>query len=413
MKKYCLIGEKLGHSYSAIIHKEFGYSYKIVELQLEQLKTFVEKQEFDGFNVTIPYKKEIIKYLNYVDPVAKQLGTVNTVKYIDGKSYGYNTDIYGMEYVLESKGISLENKKVVILGTGGTSNTAYALAKMKNAKEIVVVSRSGIVNYQNLSSHFDAQVIINTTPVGMYPNNGEKLVDINNFPKLESVFDAIYNPLLTPILFQAKQKGIIYASGLKMLVAQAKIARDIFLGEKLNNEIIEKIYNKLYYDTINIVLIGMPSSGKTTIGKNLAAHLGKKFVDTDFEIEKRASKSVTEVFEQDGEDTFRGIESKVINDFGKEKGQIIATGGGAVKNEKAYFNLKQNGIIIFLTRDMEKAETKGRPLLKENATQALKKIYQERLPLYNKFADIVIDNNGAIEDTISFIKERIYENIGD
>jgi shikimate dehydrogenase len=413
MKKYCLIGEKLVHSYSAQIHKEFGYSYQLLELEKDQLKTFVEKREFDGFNITIPYKKEIIKYLNYVDPIAKELGAVNTVKYEMGKSYGYNTDIYGMEYVLESKGICLENKKVIILGTGGTSNTACALAKMKKAKEIIVVSRQGKINYQNLSDHFDAQVIINTTPVGMYPNNGEHLVDLNNFTFLESVFDAIYNPLLTPFLFQAREKKIRYASGLKMLVAQAKFARDIFENDTRCNAIIEKIYKKLYYETINIVLIGMPSSGKTTIGKRLAQIFGKKFVDTDYEIEKTFSKSITEIFEQDGEDAFRAMESKVIRSVGKEKNQVISTGGGSVCGLTAYFDLKQNGIIIFLTRDMEKTKTEGRPLLKENAMDTIKKLYPKRLPIYNKFADIVVDNNGTIEDTVDLIKEKIYENIGD
>jgi shikimate dehydrogenase len=318
-----------------------------------------------------------------------------------------------MEYVLESKGICLENKKVLILGTGGTSNTACALAKIKKAKEIIVVSRTGKTNYQNLYAHFDAQVIINTTPVGMYPNNGEHLVDLNNFTLLESVFDAIYNPLLTPFLFQARGKKIRYASGLKMLVAQAKFARDIFENDTLGNAIIKKIYKKLYYETINIVLIGMPASGKTTIGKELAHMFNKKFVDTDYEIEKAFSKSVTEIFEQDGEDTFRAMESKVIKSVGKEKNQVIATGGGAILGATSYFDLKQNGIIIFLNRDMKKIETEGRPLLKQNAEETIKKLYQERLPIYNKFADIVVENNGIIEDTVELIKEKIYENIGD
>lgn len=413
MKKYCLIGGKLGHSYSAEIHAEFGYVYDLVELTSQELKAFVEASEYDGFNVTIPYKKEIMKYLDVIDPQALEIGAVNTVKYKEGKSYGYNTDFYGMEYVLQSQSISLADKKVVILGSGGTSNTAFALAQAKKAQKIVVVSRNGIDNYENISKHYDAQVIINTTPVGMYPNNGNKIIDITSFTELESVVDAIYNPLLTPLLLDAKKSGKKYASGLAMLVAQAKFAKDIFLEQETDLKEIATIYKKLLLKTVNIVLIGMPSSGKTTIGKELAKEFNKKFVDIDKEIEKAFGKSVSAIFAEDGEKAFRAVESEMLIKFGKEKGQIISTGGGTITGENAYCVLKQNGIIVYLTRDLKKADVYGRPLLEKDALNVLKKLYNERRSLYIGSADIVADNNGEIATTVQFIKEQIYENIGD
>ncbi|NLL56300.1 MAG: hypothetical protein GX242_03700 [Clostridiales bacterium] len=411
MKKYCLIGKKLTHSYSCQIHKEFGYNYDLVEVKEDELKEFVKAKKYNGFNVTIPYKNKIIGCLDYVDDLAKEIDAVNTVKYIDGKSYGYNTDIYGMDYALKSNNISLKGKKVIILGSGGTAKTAKALAKLNLAKEIVIVGRESKVNYNNLHEHYNGQVIINTTPVGMYPNNGQKQVDILNFTHLESVFDAIYNPIMTPLIFDAKKLGIKYASGLKMLVAQAKAAKDIFLGQSAPDLEIEKIYKKLYLDIINIVLIGMPSSGKTTLACQLAKLLNKKFVDTDRQIEKLAGKSISEIFEKDGELYFRQMERGIISRFGKEHSQVIATGGGAVEGHLAYENLKQNGIIIFVKRDLAKTETKGRPLLAKNAAKTIKKLYQKRLPFYNQFADIIVNNDGAIADTLKTIMEKIYENI--
>ncbi len=410
MKKYCLIGEKLGHSYSALIHGEFGYRYDLVELTQDELENFAKSGDFDGFNVTIPYKTEIMKYLDEIDDGAKEIGAVNTVKRKAGRLYGYNTDIFGMEYALESKGISLNGKKVVILGSGGTSKTAATLAARKNAREIVVVSRGGENNYENLSRHYDAEVIINTTPVGMYPNNGQIIVDTARFTRLESVFDAVYNPLLTPLLAEAKKRELKYSSGLKMLIAQAKYARDIFVGGKISDEVIEKIYKKLYIDTVNIVLVGMPSSGKTTVGKLIADYFGKKFVDTDAEIEKEAKKSVKEIFAEDGEKVFRQKEADVLAKVGKERGQVIATGGGAVMGENAYYDLKQNGVIVYLTRDLDKAEFSGRPLLEKDGAEAIRKLSEVRRPVYLAFADIIAENNGDISATVEFIREKLYEN---
>lgn len=413
MKQYCLIGEKLIHSYSAIIHKEFGYSYTLREVKREDLETFAKSGEYNGFNVTIPYKKDIIPFLDYIDPIAARVGAVNTVIRVQDKLYGYNTDIDGMDKMLKSKGITLKGKKVVILGSGGTSITAKALAETKRAEQIVVVGRSGENNYQNLYKNYDAQVIINTTPIGTYPNNCERIINISDFKKLESVVDVIYNPLMTDLILQAKARGLKYVSGLKMLVAQAKYARDIFVGEKITDAEIDRIYKKLMTETLNIVLIGMPSSGKSSVGKLLAEKFNKTFVDTDSEIEKMSGKSVQQIFNEDGEPTFRAKEREMLEKFGKERGQIISVGGGAVKADNAYVMLKQNGIIVHLKRDLDKTDITGRPLLQNNSATVLEKLYNERMPIYNAFADIIADNNGNINDTVKFIEEKVYENIGD
>jgi|AGTN01.2.fsa_nt_gi Shikimate 5-dehydrogenase len=406
--KFCLIGGKLAHSYSALIHREFGYPYELVELKKEELAGFVSRGEYDGFNVTIPYKKDIIPLLSGIDDLAAEAGAVNTVVKRNGGYYGYNTDVPGMAYMLEDGGISLKNKKTLILGTGGTSATALALARREGAREIAVVGRTGENNYGNLYKHYDAEIIVNATPVGMYPENGAKLVDLSPFKNLEGVADAIYNPISTNLIFDARERGIKCRPGLKMLVAQAKYARDLFLGEPAKDEEIKRVYKTVASGTANVVLIGMPSSGKSTVGAELAKRLKKKFIDLDEEIVKEAKKPVPEIFEEDGEPAFRALESKLLEKFCKESGLVIATGGGAIKGENAYRTMKQNGIIVFLKRDGDKANYEGRPLLKNS--RDFDRLYAERLPLYNKFADFSADNDGDISQTVNFIVERFYEN---
>lgn len=409
-KQFCLIGEKLSHSYSALLHKEFqAYSYELREIAADKLESFVKDNSYDGFNVTIPYKKAVMPYLDVIDETAQEAGAVNTVVRKNGYLYGYNTDVEGMAYLADKCGIVLQNKKVVILGGGGTSETAQALCRLKGAKEYMVVSRKGSITYDDIDRYRDADVLINTTPVGMYPKNGETVIDLSLFYRLESVIDVIYNPLMTNLLFDAREKGLKYASGLLMLVAQAKYARDLFTGETAEDSLIDQTYRKLLFDTVNIVLIGMPSSGKTTVGKLLAEMTGKTFVDTDSVIEEKAGKSVADIFHTQGESMFRALEAEAVCEAGKGKGQVIATGGGVIKNPGAYRALKQNGMIVHLVRDLEKTDTTGRPLLKEK--DAVMKLFYERMPIYRAFSDITVENNGEAYETAIKIKELLYENI--
>lgn len=409
-KKFCLIGENLSHSYSSLIHKEFGYSYTLVNLNKNELANFCASREYDGFNVTIPYKKDIIQYLDGLDVSAENTGCVNTVVKRNNKLIGYNTDIFGLAYLADSAGINIQNKKVIILGSGGTAATASVLCKNKNARETIIISRSGENNYKNIERHHDAQIIINASPVGMYPNTGEKIINISPFKQLEGVIDVIYNPLATDLILQAKELGIKNASGLQMLVAQAKKARDIFLSDTADDNIIDIIHRRLQKEIMNIVLIGMPSAGKSTLGLALAKQLNRKLVDTDEEIVKESGKTIPQIFETQGEKVFRELEQSVLEKYGKEKGLVISCGGGAVVNPNAYNNLKQNGVIIHIQRDINKIQSTGRPLLKD--TEAIQTIYAQRMPIYKKFADIEIDNNGEISDTLKNLTEKLNEYFG-
>ncbi|MBQ2714158.1 MAG: hypothetical protein IJF76_00815 [Clostridia bacterium] len=407
MAKYCLIGEKLGHSLSKDIHERFGYDYDLVELGADEVESFVRGGEYDGFNVTIPYKKIVMEYLDYVDDTAKAIGAVNTVVRRSGKTYGYNTDVLGMDYAMARANITLFGKKVMILGSGGTSLTARYLCKMRGAKDIVVVSRSGEVNYSNCYD-YDVDIVINTTPVGMYPKNGERVLDLAKFKNLSGVFDPIYNPLKTDIIIQAEERGLSYSNGLKMLVAQAKYAKDLFFQEEGSEDIIERVYSDLKKNFENVVLIGMPGCGKSTVGKKLALLLGKKFVDTDEEIVKRRGMSIPRIFEKFGEDDFRKTESEVISDFSKERGQILSLGGGAIKRAENVKCAKQNGVVVYIKRDLNELAQNGRPLSRDkNAVLAL---YEERKELYESSCDIEVLNDDTVDEVARKIVEELYEN---
>lgn len=408
MALYGLIGEKLGHSFSKIIHEKMGYSYDLVELKKEEVESFVKSKKYKGFNVTIPYKQVVMPFLDVIDESAKLIGSVNTVINKDGKLIGYNTDIFGMEYAFKQAGIVVENKKVIILGSGGTYATAYALCKKQKAKQIINVSRSGENNYSNLDKHFDAQVIINTTPVGMYPNNYNCLVNLKDFTKLEGVFDAIYNPLKTQLLLQCEEKFTAksgYCNGLKMLVAQAKYARDIFFGNQADFNIIEKIVSEIESDKQNIVLIGMPASGKSSIGKIVASALNKEFIDTDQKIIEKAGCSIPEIFDKQGEKAFRQIEKQVALEVAITQGKVIATGGGIILDKENIDALKQNGICVFLDRDIELLTGEGRPL--SSSKEAIQKLYDSRIHLYNKYADIKVMSNDSVNKVAQDILEKI------
>lgn len=407
MADYGLIGKKLGHSFSAIIHNKMGYDYELFELEETQVESFVCSRKLKGFNVTIPYKQTVMPYLDVIDSSAQAVGAVNTVVNNNDVLTGYNTDVYGMDYALTSSKIEVKGKKVLVLGSGGTSLTAVALMKMKEAGQVVVVSRNGICNYDNLYEHFDSQIIINTTPVGMYPNNGESLVDIDKFERLEGVFDAIYNPLKTKLLLDAQRRNIPCSNGLAMLVAQAKKARDLFFCSTIDNDIIEKIINHLTLEKINIVLIGMPSCGKSSIGKRIAELTKRPFVDSDAEIEKLCGKKISEIFNSDGEQTFRDKESKVLKDITKQGGQVIATGGGAILREDNIDALRQNGYVIYIKRDIELLSGEGRPL--SSSRDKIISLDKQRAPIYTKVKDYEINNN----QDISIVADKLVEAISE
>ena len=354
---YGLIGEKLEHSFSKEIHnKLFGYQYELKEIEHEELDAFMKKKNFKAINVTIPYKEKVIPYLDFIDETAKNIGAVNTIVNKDGKIFGYNTDFMGMRALITKNNISLENKKVLILGSGGTSKTACAVAEDLNAKEIFRVSRDGkdgCITYEDAQNiHADADVIINTTPCGMYPNINTMAVDIANFPMLSAVVDAVYNPLRTRIVCDALERGVTAVGGLYMLVAQAAFAAELFINQSADSDKIDEIYRELFSQKQNIVLIGMPGSGKTTIGKALSEKLNMEFIDTDQKIVDNTNKTIPDIFAECGEETFRDLENQTIFEVSKKQQSIIATGGGAILRKENVKLLSQNGRIYFIDRPL-------------------------------------------------------------
>ena len=407
--QFGLIGEKLGHSYSKEIHNLIAdYGYELREVKREELGAFMTERAFSGINVTIPYKKSVMDYLDVISDDAKKIGAVNTVVNRDGKLYGYNTDFYGLKALLIHNGVSVRNKKVLILGSGGTSDTAYNVVTGLNAKEAIKVSRTkkdGFVTYDEAARlHSDADVIINATPVGMYPDDDGVPVNIGLFPSLSAVIDAIYHPLRTNLVSDAENKGIKACGGLYMLVAQAVYAAALFENKKPDENLIDDVYGKILNDKRNIVLIGMPSSGKTTIGKALAARMGKRFADTDELIVGTTGKSIPEIFEKEGEKVFREIEKKVICDIAVNDGTVIATGGGVILDEKNVLALKRNGVIVYLDRKIDNLiATDSRPL--SSNVDDLKKLYAKRKPLYEKYAEITIDDNDDVATVVRRAEE--------
>ncbi len=405
--KYCLIGEKLGHSYSKLIHEKSGLDYSLVELKKEKLKDFFENCEFDGFNVTIPYKKEVMKYLSYVSIDAQKINAVNTVIKKDGKFYGYNTDVGGLKSMIESTGVSLENKNVLVLGSGGASNTACTYALNCKAKSVNVVSRTGKINYNNCYDLKDTEIIINATPLGMSPNVDESPIDLTLFKNLKGVYDCIYNPQNTNLILQAKKLNIPCASGLKMLVVQALLAQDLWLDKTHSKDEEQKIFNFVKNQTTNIVLCGMPSCGKTSIAKTLSESLNLEWYDSDDYITKTYNKTPSEIISNDGEKAFRDIESEVIELLSQKKGVIISLGGGGVLREQNVINLKRNGVVFYIDRPLELLVDTDRPLSKSKGIETL---YNERKDIYNACCDFKVKNDKDIE---SVVKEIIltYENI--
>lgn len=409
--KYGLIGEHLSHSYSREIHAQVAdYDYELCEVAPEELDSFLRKAEFRAINVTIPYKQSVIPYLSYISPQAESIGAVNTVVNRDGKLWGYNTDFAGMEALIARMGLSLRGKKVLILGTGGTSKTARAVCESAGAREILKVSRraSGeAVSYdQAVSGHGDAEILINTTPVGMYPRCGEAPIDLAHFPGLEGVVDAVYNPLRTRLVQAGQERGVPAEGGLYMLAGQGVCASAIFLGKEFVPALTEGVYRAILGRKQNIVLIGMPSCGKTTVGRLLAERCGRRLIDTDETIVERLGEPIAGFMARNGEAAFRDVEQEVVAGVADESGCVIATGGGAVLRQENLRLLRQNGLLVFLDRPLEKLmPTADRPL--SASREALERRYRERYGLYVAAADLVVDASGAIEDEVETIRKEM------
>ena len=406
-KKRCgLIGEKLGHSFSPAIHGKLAdYEYKLYELSPGQLGPFLEKKEFDGLNVTIPYKKTVIPYCDELTEAAKSIGSVNTiVKRADGTLLGHNTDYDGIMWLLKNAGAQVKGKKAVVLGTGGASLTVQAALRNLGAAPVVVISRSGEDNYENIARHSDAKILINATPVGMYPKTGVSPVDLDVFTALEGVFDVVYNPAKTQLLLEAEKRGIPCANGLGMLVAQAKAACERFTGQPVADEKVYTIKAEMERTTRNVMLIGMPGSGKSTVGAALAKSLGRRLVDVDERIVEMAGCSIPEIFAKDGEEGFRQIEHQALCEVSKESGLVIATGGGVVTRPENLDPMRQNSLIVWLLRDTALLPKDGRPL---SQTNSLTEMFKVREPLYRAAADCIADNNGSLEDTVKQILEAM------
>lgn len=401
-----LVGKKLAHSYSKRIHGMLGdYSYDLFEVEPDALEEFVRRGGMDGLNVTIPYKKTVLPWCDELSPAALQIGSVNTLVFgKDGSIRGHNTDYDGFLYLADSAGVDFAGKKVLVLGSGGTSLTVRQAVADRGAGEVIVVSRSGEHNYGNLDRHRDAQVIINTTPVGMYPDCAGVPVELDRFPMLSGVLDVVYNPLRTGLVRTAQRLGIPASGGLPMLVRQAAAAAELFTGKLLPAGKTEKVLRELEREITNIVLIGMPGSGKSSVGLEISRRLGREFVDTDALVEKKSRRKVQDIIAQDGEEAFRILEREAVREAGGRCGLVIATGGGAVLCPDNYSPLAQNGRIYFLRRDLLSLPTEGRPLSKDLAS-----LYARRAPLYRSFADAQVDCGGGVLDASQKILEDFYE----
>lgn len=405
--KATLIGKTLRHSFSAEIHRALGTEYDLTELDEAKLDAFMKNPPVDCFNVTIPYKETVMPYLDELDESAKIVGCVNTVKIENGKKIGYNTDIDGMAYLFARAGVTLKNKTVTILGSGGTSKTARALAKREGAKKVCLVSRKGEYNYDNIATLTDTEILINTTPVGMFPNDGISAVDPAIFPSLEFVADPVYNPLRTYITEQARKIGVKVSCGLSMLVYQAIKAEEIWTDKSIAADVTEKIVSELAAQKDNIVLIGMPSCGKTTIGRLVAGKTGKAFVDLDEEIEKREGRTVPEIFGESGEAYFREVESAVAREVLSRGGQVVATGGGTPIAEKNRYEIRKNGFVVYLTRPLDRLETDGRPV---SESEGVERIFSERDGIYKSVSDAVVKNETSAEKAAEEIVKSYEKN---
>ena len=402
--EYGLIGAKLGHSYSKIIHEMLcGYHYDLCPLPTEEeARAFLQRRQFKAINVTIPYKKLVMESCSYIDPRAKAIGAVNTVVNKNGLLYGYNTDYMGFAHLCDAHGVNFAGRTVLILGTGGTHNTTSAVARDKGAAKVLTVSRhpdpeKGELSYAEAVSS-GAQIVVNTTPAGMYPNNGSCLLDLHAFPKLEAVLDCVYNPFRTELLLRAEELGVPAYCGFEMLVAQAVYAAEHFTGQKLPEAVIADTHRRLKRDLSNVAIIGMPGCGKSTIGRALAKTLGKTYVDLDEVIEKNTGMPIPDIFAREGEASFRKYESQAVAEISKQTRQVIACGGGVIKTPGNARALRQNGPVLWVRRPLSRLATRGRPLSKGG--EALRQMEAERTPLYTAAATAELESNATLTEAV-------------
>ena len=401
-KRYGLLGRTLGHSFSPRIHQLLGgYDYRLFEKEPEELEAFLTAGDFAGLNVTIPYKRSVIPFCQELTDQARRIGSVNTiVRRPDGTLLGHNTDYEGFLYMVRSAGVGPAGKKALVLGSGGASLTVRTALADLGAAEVVVISRTGPDNYQNLDRHRDARLIVNATPVGMYPDTESCLLDLDQFPACEAVLDLIYNPARTQLLLEGEKRGMVVANGLGMLVAQARGSAQLFLGRDIPDGRVAEITRRLEGETRNILLIGMPGCGKSTVGRALARTLGRPLADLDEEIAARAGMSIPEIFAGQGEEAFRRLEHQVLLDAARKSGTVIACGGGIVTRPENLDPMRRNSAVVFLRRDLKLLPSAGRPLSQRDGPE---KLYRQRKPLYEKTADFAVDNitvEGAVTEII-------------
>ncbi|MCQ2420478.1 MAG: AAA family ATPase [Clostridia bacterium] len=404
-----LLGKKLGHSYSPAIHNMLAsYDYDLFERQEDEVAAFLQEKSWSGLNVTIPYKRAVVPFMDCVSETVKKTGSINTVvRRENGELYGDNTDVFGFLSLVKHAGINAAGKKALILGSGGASASVRAALEQLGA-QTVIISRSGEDNYENLEKHADARLVVNTTPVGMYPDTGKAPLDLRRLPQVEGVLDIIYNPARTAILLQAEQLGIPHANGLYMLVAQAKRSAELFSGKQIADSEIDRITRELAASMQNIVLIGMPGCGKSTIAEALGRKTGREVVDSDVEIFRKTGLKPSQIILEQGEAAFRDIECEVLAELGKKHRRIISTGGGSVLREENYNSLHQNGCIVWIQRELSRLSRKDRPL---SQNRDLQELYEAREPRYRRFADFAVDNcrsvDAAADEILTLFREKV------
>ncbi len=396
-----LLGHPLGHSFSPVIFKHLGEDYKLYDVETEKAADIIRRGNFTGLNVTVPHKKTAFESVDFLDKTAAMCGAVNTVILRGGITYGYNTDFYGMNAMLSYYNIDVKDKVVTIFGRGGTATMAKSLITYLGAKSVSLLGRTDTPNYE------ETQIIINATPVGMYPNADASICDLTLFKNVEGVVDVVYNPLRTRLIYQAKKLGIPACNGLYMLVAQAIKSYDIFFDKVTPTEQIDKVFQQILWEQCNLVFVGMPSCGKSVIGQYIAAASHKKFVDADAEIVGKTGMTITEIFNTKGEAYFRDVEEQVVRELSERRNILIATGGGAILKKINRERLAQNGFVVYLRRNTDLLETEGRPLSKDKET--IQKLYNERHALYEEIADVTVENNGDIETCKKEIVSRVEE----